>query len=55
MQSGDERSVGVQKTERVIKESVNFRVMFYGIFLAFPLGAYNAKRGLKSVGFTHDL
>jgi len=48
-----ERSV--RKTELVIKESVNFRVMFYAIFLAFPLGAYNVKRGLKSVEFTHDL
>lgn len=50
-----ERNVEVRKTERVIKESVNFRVMFYGTFLAFPLGAYDAKRGFKTVGFTHDL
>jgi len=46
---------GVRKTELVIKESVNFRVMFYAIFLAFPLEAYNVKRGLKTIGFTHDL
>lgn len=56
MQTGrGERSVGVRKTERVIKESVNFRVMFYDIFLAFPLGEYNVKRGLKTAGFIHDL
>lgn len=31
------RGVIVRKAERVIKELVNFRVMFYGTFLAFPL------------------
>jgi len=38
-----------------IKELVNYRLMFYGGPLAFPLRTHDAKRGLKTVGSANDL
>lgn len=39
-----EKSVGVRKTERVIKESVNFRVMFYSIYFLLFLSGHAMQR-----------